>query len=137
MTTRAEIAAAALSLVGTPFHAQGRQAGVGVDCVGVVVVVARMCGLTVEDRAAYPMNPNGEMPGELDARLTRVYGEPQEGDVLMMQMKGMTSPHHVAIALSGNRIVHAHNRAGKCVEQTYTRFWQSAVRAVYRFPGIE
>lgn len=137
MPTSAQITAAALSLVGTPFHAQGRLPGVGLDCIGVVVCVAQACGIVVQDRNDYPMSPNGELRGELDSRLTRVRGQPQEGDVLMMAFDA--EPHHLALYISENRIVHAYaaNKVRKCVVQPYTDYWRSKVRAVYRFPGVE
>jgi cell wall-associated NlpC family hydrolase len=134
MTTPSEITAAALSMVGTPFHAQGRLPDVGLDCLGVVVCVARICGIPHQDRAAYPMRPNGELMPELDRQFTRVHGEPQESDVLLMAFEG--EPHHVAIVISDNRIVHAYSTVRKCVVQTYTDYWRAKVRAVYRFPGV-
>jgi cell wall-associated NlpC family hydrolase len=73
LTTRAEITAAALALVGTPFHAQGRAPGVGLDCIGVVVCVARACGIPHQDREAYPMRPNGELQGAMDAQLLATF----------------------------------------------------------------
>lgn len=135
MTTRAELTAAALSLVDTRFHAQGRAPGVGLDCIGVIVCVARICDIKHTDRTDYPLRPNGELQGELESRLARVWGEPQEGDVLMMAFD--KEPHHVAMVISENRIVHAHAKARKCVVQTYTDYWRSVTRAVYRFKGIE
>lgn len=135
MTTRTEITAAALALVGTPFHAQGRAPSVGVDCVGLVVCVARACSIPVVDRVAYPMRPNGEMQGELESRLDRVTGAPQEGDILLMAFD--REAHHVAIVISENRIVHAHMRARKTVVQSYTDYWRSVTRAVYQFKGVE
>jgi cell wall-associated NlpC family hydrolase len=134
MTTRAEITAAALSMVGTRFHAQGRAPGIGLDCVGLVVCVARACGISVIDRAAYPMRPNGELQGELESRLDRVTDNPQEGDILLMALD--REPHHVAIVISENRIVHAHAKARKTVVQSYTDYWRSVTRAVYRFKGV-
>lgn len=135
MVTPALITSAALSLVGTPFHAQGRLPGVGLDCIGVVACVAKLCGLPVQDRVAYPLRPNGELRGELDARLIRVSGEAQEGNVLMMAFD--SEPHHVAVLISGNRIVHAYASVRRCVVQDYTDHWRSKVRAVYSFPGVE
>lgn len=135
MVNRSEITAAALSLVGTPFHAQGRAPGVGLDCIGVVVCVARACGIPVVDRTAYPLRPNGELRGELESRLVRVAGKPQEGDILLMSFD--KEPHHVAIFIGGDRIVHAHMRARQTVEQSYSDYWHKTVRAVYRFPGVE
>lgn len=129
-----DLSQAALALVGTPFHAQGRLAGVGLDCVGVIVCVARACGIPHRDVVAYPMQPNGTLIPELSHQLDRVSGEPREGDVLAMSFGG--EPHHVALLVDGGRIVHAYNRVRRCVVQSYTDYWRSKVRAVYRFPGV-
>lgn len=135
MTTPAEISAVALSMVGTPFHTQGRLPGVGLDCLGVVVCVAIACGIPHKDRAAYSLRPTGELMPELDRQFVRVLGEPKESNVLLMSFD--KEPHHVAIMVSGNRIVHAYSTARKCVVQPYTDYWRSKVRAVYQFPGVE
>jgi len=135
MTTPADITAAALALVGTPFHAQGRLPGVGLDCIGVAVCVARACGIAVQDRIDYPLRPNGELQAELECRLTRVRGEPREGDLLMMAFDD--APHHVAIVVSESRIVHAYGQVRKVVVQDFTGHWRAKVRAVYRFPEVE
>lgn len=126
------ISAAALALVGTPFHAQGRLPGVGLDCIGVIVCAARACGLALEDRTAYPMQPDGTLMPEAARQLTRVSGDPDEGDILVMSFGG--EPHHVALLVDGGRIVHAYNHVRKCVVQDYTDYWRGKVRAVYRFP---
>jgi cell wall-associated NlpC family hydrolase len=135
MTTPADITAAALSLVGTPFHPQGRAPGIGLDCLGVGICVAQLCGIPQKDRTDYPMRPNGELQGEMELRLNRVRGEAREGDILLMAFD--REPHHIAILISEGRIVHAHMRARKTVVQTYTDHWRNCTRAVYRFKGVE
>lgn len=137
MVTPAQITAAALALVDTPFHAQERVPGVGVDCIGVGVCVAWACRIPVQDRKAYPLRANGELQGELEKRLIRVHGPAQEGNLLMMLMPGQTQPHHVAIVVAGNRIVHAYAQVRKVVVQDYTEYWRLKVRGIYRFPGVE
>lgn len=132
---RSEISAAALAMVGTPFHAQGRLPGVGLDCIGVVVCIARQLSIPHSDLTAYPMRPNGMLQPLLGAQLVRVHREPQEGDVLLMSFVG--EPHHVAVMVEGDRIVHAYATVRKCVLQSYTDHWRSKVRAVYEFPGVE
>ena len=49
MTSRADVVAAALAWTDTPFHHQARLKGVGVDCVGLVIGVARELGLIAPD----------------------------------------------------------------------------------------
>lgn len=134
MTTRAELCAAALALVGTPFHPQGRVPGVGIDCIGVAICAARACGIAIADRTDYPMQPNGILRGELNARLQRVQGEPQAGDLLMMRFD--TAPHHVALLIDGGRIVHAHMRARRTVVQAYTNYWRERTCGAFRFEGV-
>lgn len=127
---------AALSMVGTPFHAQGRAPGIGLDCIGVASCMASQCGHKPQDRQAYPMRPNGELQPAMEAQMDRVKGEPQPADVLLMSVDG-GEPHHVAIYIGNNEIVHAYIAARKVVKQTYTEHWRRMVVAVYRFPGVE
>lgn len=132
---RSEISKIARRMVGTPFHAQGRLPGVGLDCIGVIVSVARELGLPHTDVAAYPMRPNGMLQPILDAQMVRVYREPREGDALLMTFGG--APHHVAVVVDGNQIVHAYVTVRKCVAQNLTDYWRKKVCAVYEFPGVE
>lgn len=142
MTTPAEITAYALTLVGTPFHAQGRLPRFGLDCIGVAACIAKHFGIPHVDKLAYSLRPTGELMPALDAQFERVTGEPQEGNLLLMAFdddlrKTTSEPHHVAILISENRIVHAYSTVRKCVVQPYTAHWRAKVRAVYRFPGVE
>lgn len=142
MTTPAEITAYALTLVGTPFHAQGRLPRVGLDCIGVAASIAKYFDMPHVDRLAYSLRPTGELMPALDAQFERVQGEPQEASLLLMafddEMRRITTePHHVAILIGGNRIVHAYSTVRKCVVQDYTDHWRAKVRAAYRFPGVE
>lgn len=132
---KSDISAAALSTLGTPFHAQGRLPGVGLDCIGVVACAAKAIGFQFQDRSAYSMNPTGELQPIIESYLIRVEGEPEEGDVLLMKWEGY-EPHHVAIYVGNGEIVHAYNRVRKVVKQTYSEDWKRKTVAVYRFPGV-
>jgi cell wall-associated NlpC family hydrolase len=61
MTTKIEITQEARTWINTPFHHQGRLKGVGVDCIGLVIGVARRLGLVPGDFdiQAYPRSPDG------------------------------------------------------------------------------
>lgn len=63
MTTSADIVAAARGLLGTPYAEHQRTPGVGIDCAGVPIVVARMCGLKAQDFDinGYSLHPNGRL----------------------------------------------------------------------------
>jgi cell wall-associated NlpC family hydrolase len=131
-----ELVTAALTMVGTPFHAQGRMPGAGLDCIGVIACVARICDIPHQDKAVYPLRPNGELQPALEAQMMRVVGTPQPGDILLMAFDGI-EPHHVAMYVGDNQIVHAYITARKVVKQQYTAHWRRLVVATYRFPGVE
>lgn len=107
------IAHAATSLIGTPFHHQGRLAGVGLDCVGVVYAACRGAGIEVEDFRAYQRMPSAkEVEAELAKRFRRI--EPSEasiGDIVVLG--GRSGGRHVGIIVSPDHYVEA--RAGRSV----------------------
>jgi NlpC/P60 family putative phage cell wall peptidase len=127
--TQEAIVAEARAWIDTPFHHGARLKGVGVDCVGVVVGVARALGIAVEDRAAYPLRPDGSLRPELDRQMLRV-AEASTGDVLLMRFEG--EPHHVAF-FAGETLIHAYARVRRCLEQPFDDYWRAKVRGVYRF----
>ena len=133
---REDLVNAALDMLDTPFHAQGRAPGVGLDCIGLIVCAAKQAGFEPEDRAAYPMRPDGTLKPSLEKQLIRVTGNPQSGDVLLMAFDG-NEPHHVAMYIGNNMIVHAYAQVRKVSLQTYSKYWKDKVKAIYRFPEVE
>lgn len=130
-----DIVAAAMEMVGTPFHAQASVPGVGSDCIGVGKHIARRVDFPFEDRVAYSMNPTGELQPLLESILVRV-DILQDGDFLLMAWPGH-APHHIAVYVGNGEIVHAYNRVRKVVKQTYSDEWKKKTVAIYRFPGVE
>ena len=53
------IVASARAAIGTPFRHQGREAGRGLDCAGLLVHVAREIGAEPRDRGGYARMPTG------------------------------------------------------------------------------
>jgi len=133
-----ELAETAKSYVGTPFHAQGRAPGVGLDCIGVIACVARVHNISHDDKSAYSMSPTGELQPELERQMIRVsLNDLREGDVLLMRWNSNMEPHHVAMVVGPNLIVHAYAQARKVSMQVYTQYWRDKVVAAYRFPGVD
>lgn len=138
--TRAQIVAEALSLVGTPFVHQGRDKGIGIDCVGVLVWLRRL-GLAADyvDRRDYPRQPSSDLMGRLlDQHLVRVPVQQRlPADVVWMAWA--RQPQHLGILVARDRVVHAYGtddgktRTGRVVETPLTGSHLSAVRRVYRF----
>ena len=142
MATQAEVVAAARGWIGTPFQHQARLRGVGVDCIGVVVGVARELGLSDYDISGYGAAPYAALvTREADDHMDRVpITAMRAGDVLMLRIEN--DPQHFGIVTevpgAGGvaRFVHAFSKVGRCVETSLDRFWHSRVVAVYRFRGL-
>lgn len=132
--TGADLIYNARALLGIPFRHQGRSRH-GVDCIGLVVLSARACGLAVSaDRTDYPRDPVGALQPALLARLSVVTDAWRPGDVLLMRFG--SEPQHVAL-WTGAGIIHAMARVGRVVEHDLDTKWRRRVVAVYRFPEID
>lgn len=144
MVTRAHVVAEARSLIGTPFVHQGRDKGIGMDCVGVLVWIHRVFGFVPDfvDRRDYPRQPSSDLMGRrLDTHLVRVpRAERQPADVVWLAWA--RDPQHLGILVAPDRIVHAYGtddgkvRRGGVVETHLTGSHLAALRRVYRFPEL-
>jgi cell wall-associated NlpC family hydrolase len=132
-----KLADAALAMVGTPFHHQGRKPGVGVDCVGLVVCSVRMCGGEVNDVLGYPRTP----PSQLMLDAFRKNGLAQvpitdmrENDVLAFWIRRRGLPIHCGIYTSRG-LVHVLDHSRVCVvnEADFSRGWREKAHSVWRF----
>lgn len=134
---RADLVAFARETLDTPFLHQGRVAGRGIDCAGVVVHVATRAGLPCSDSTNYGRRPyNGQLESALDAQpcLQRVTRAPLPGDVLLMRFG--PSAQHLGI-YTGTRLIHAYQTAGRCVEHSLDAAWQRRIVRVYGFLGVD
>lgn len=121
--TRTDVVAAARSWLGTPFHHQARLQGVGVDCVGLVIGVARTLGLVPPDFnvEAYPRMPDGKSLMHLvrlHMRELKLEEEMQPGDVVVVRFDA--DPQHLGILgdyrHGGLSIIHAAAMPGRVIE---------------------
>lgn len=135
-----EIVKSARELLDTPFHHQGRLAGVGVDCVGLVILVARKLGYVAQDFdfTGYPRYPDGKvLIQQLGLHLIEIQQhQMQFGDIVCVAFDKY--PQHVGIIgdyrHGGFSIIHAAGKHGKVIE---TRLmFSNAMKFVsaYRFP---
>ena len=117
---------------GTPFHHQGRAPGLGLDCIGLIVVALQSVGVQVDDRTDYRPRPDGvSLIAALKAHGARRVETIEPGDVLVFRYD--QQPQHVALAVSFNRLIHAFAPAGKVVESETGAYWLRRLVAVYRF----
>ena len=124
--------AAARACLGTPFHHQGRSPGIGLDCIGLVIVALQALGLNVQDRADYGRRPDGRsLVAALDAHGAVRVEAWRAGDVLLFRYD--RQPQHVALATSEDTMIHSFAPAGKVVETLMGDYWLRRLTGVYRF----
>jgi len=133
------IVSAARACLGTPFRHQGRIVGVGLDCAGVVVEVAKAIGSNPIDVSGYGRVPvNGQLESVLDTQtdLERVLdiSTRRAGDILLLRFSG--EPQHLAVLTDNNTIVHSYEAVGKCCEHRLSSVWAARIVRVYRFVGV-
>ena len=143
MTTRADVVAEARTWIGTPWHHAARLKGVGVDCVGLLIGVARELGIVTSDFdiPAYVQGPDGTMLYWCNRYLTPIPGsELQPGDIVVLVPDLL--PQHMGILgdyrNGGLSIIHAaSNEHPPRVLETRLLFSRaSRFAAAYSFPKV-
>jgi len=120
--------------IDTPFHHQGRSPGVGIDCIGLIIIAMIAANIKVNDRTDYGRRPDkdslinaleehGATPIEKEAA--------RAGDVLVFRYDNQ--PQHVALATSENTMIHSFAPAGKVVETHMGDYWKRRIVTAYRF----
>lgn len=128
----ADALGAARACIGTPFHHQGRAPGVGLDCIGLVVVALRAAGFLVRDRTDYGPRPDGRSLAEaLLSHGAALVTDIDAGDVLLFRYDGQ--PQHVALATSTDTMIHSFAPATSVVETPIGDYWRRRLVGVYRF----
>lgn len=136
MATRADIVARARTYLGVPYHHQGRSE-FGMDCVGLIIAVARDLGfdeVAAADRSDYRTGENPTLRPTLD-RVFQAIPVPsaRPGDVLLMTL--LRIPQHVGI-MTPTGIIHGHMGVKCIVEHPMGPTWNRRVVAAYTFKGI-
>jgi hypothetical protein len=142
--TPAAVVLAARGWLGTPFHASARIRGVGVDCAGLVIGVARELGLVAPDFDVPPylQRPDGKtLIAWCEQYMTRVT-QPREGDVAVTLIDEY--PQHLGILApyrhGGFSIIHACNAASctppRVIETRLMLHRANQLVSVYRLPGV-
>lgn len=145
---RENLVAEARALVGTPFFHAGREPGIGIDCVGVILVPARKLGLThyrppnygPEFDRALLVNCVAEnleridIPWLLEDYRARGVPKALAGDVLLFALNGQ--PAHLAYATGEGTMIHAHQKPNSVVEETLGEFWCDRLVSVWRWPPL-
>lgn len=143
MITREDVVAQARDWKESPFKHQGRLKGVGVDCLGLVIGVAKHFELVAPDFnvTGYARSPDGVTFLALcDRYMTRIRrAEMGLGDVVVVVVDQL--PQHMGIVgdywHGGYSIIHAASRYDRVVEHRLMFATNARFCAAYRLPGVE
>ena len=138
---RAAIVAEARRWVGTPYHHQSAQLGIGCDCLGLVrAVYEALLGAPTETPPSY--TPDWAVSGTREVLLEAAarHLDPLDssnnfdaGDVLAFRYRPNWLARHLAIATSRKTMIHAINGIG-VIEIDINRWWRRRLVAAFSFP---
>lgn len=135
-----DVVAYARECLGTPFHHQGRVVGKdgGLDCVGVLIHIAKRCGRTPQDKQAYPRTGDGaalrRCLADNGLSLLSQEEDHRAGDVLLFRVDSRRSPGHVGVRTSDG-LVQALWKL-RCCEIAYPDdLWLDRFVEAWRFPN--
>lgn len=140
--SRAGIVTIARRWLGTPYHHQASERGVGTDCLGLVRGVWReIYGGDAEVPPAYSRDW-AEASGEetlIGAAARHLRPVPPEcasaGDVLVFRLRPGLVAKHAAIMTSPAAFVHAMEGAPAC-EVALSPWWRRRIAGAFAFPGV-
>ena len=122
--------------LGTPYQHQGTLKHVGVDCVGLLVGVAKEAGIIAGTYRIPPYEPfnNGELLMVEIARFCDpiTLDERRPGDVLIFSFLGQ--PQHTAY-VSRVGMIHSYAPLGKVVESPISDKWLDRIYSAWRPVG--
>ena len=140
--TRADIVEAARAWLGTPYHHQASERGVGADCLGLVRGVWRdIYGRNAEDPPAYTRDwaeASGEetLLGAAARHLDPIgVSQAREGDVVVFRLRSGLVAKHAGILTSARTFIHAIEGCPAC-EVALAGWWQRRIAGAFSFRGV-
>lgn len=135
LVDRGLIVQTVLSYVDTQFLHEGRIPGLGLDCAGVLLALARDLRMRDVEVSSYGRHPNQErFRAETRKHLDPIqFSDLAPADVLTFDILGREHHYGVVTALNPVRFVHAYEPAGKVIEQLLDGIWCRRLRGCYRF----
>ncbi len=139
MIPRDLVVAEARRWLGVRWVHQGRSEH-GIDCVGLVVKVARALNISDYDFKGYPRDPvAGEFVGHFLAGGGTRIPIPNAQPADLMVFRDNTFPCHVGIVAAwddGPTLIHAHAARRKVVEERMVGDWGKQWVAAFAMPGV-
>ena len=132
-------------LIGVKWVHQGRNREGGLDCVGLIVELARVFDwphVIEGDMIGYSLYPDGEM---LKAKMKELFHPMpedyiyQQGDLLCYWIDHPSRPCHVGLVTEFNGMpafVHVYSDAGKVIESPIDWKWEKRIDSVYMWRAV-
>lgn len=138
---RADIIAEARKWVGTLYRHQGRGRN-GIDCVGLLIEVAKGMGHPVDAPSAYSNMPQGhQLLDPCNRQLWKpIRQQVAPGDLAVFWGWNQAEPQHFAFIgeFAGQlTMIHSFSKYNKVVEQPYISLWHKKFCCLYVLPGTE
>lgn len=144
MIARAAIVSEARTWLGVPYQHQARNRAVGVDCAGLVIVVARAVGAVPADFdiSNYSAQPDGTLLDRCGGLMSRIDIEAvQPGDIVATRFEA--DPCHLGIlgdyrhgGLSLIHALRARDGHGRVVEHRVDPTNRARIVAAFALPGV-
>ena len=131
-----QVVEVARGLIGTPYKFQGRKAGVGCDCIGLVILTAWELGLFEFDFRNYSRNPGSILEQEVKKHCQPL-PDLTEGALVLFRIDGV--PQHCGIITSYRNdwgLIHAYENVGQVREHRLISWWKDKLVAVYGLPNV-
>ncbi|MEM8828755.1 MAG: hypothetical protein AAGE96_05290 [Cyanobacteria bacterium P01_G01_bin.19] len=126
----------ALTLVDTPFQHQGRKPGLGLDCIGVPIVVAQQLGLGDFDEVEYSRNPDGQLKQKIETVCEPIFLQPGALLIFKISVEAQHCGIFTGIGSGADGLVHAWDIADKVVHQRLGD-WRRKIVGCYGLPGVD
>lgn len=135
--SREDVIAESRKWIGTRWVHQGRSE-MGVDCAGLVIMVANALGLPAEDLLGYRRSPDGLLFRQHIVRQTTFERQPRAGSIgLFREARFPTHTGIFGTDADGNlTLIHAYMPYGRVMEEPFIHEWPQKVVAVRNYIGL-
>jgi cell wall-associated NlpC family hydrolase len=138
MIPAAEVVNEARSLLGTPYRHQGRSK-TAVDCIGLIVVVARELELFDPNRlipANYSARPKDGLLEKNVAEVCMRVDVVEPGLIALFRWSPRAPAAHCAI-LTDDGMIHSYKTVGCVVEHGYRAKWPTRLHSLWRMHRVD
>lgn len=136
MVNQVEVIKIARSLINTPYQHQGRTPQVGLDCIGLIIIVGHTLNLFDYNYTNYSRAPDGQLLVNIEKHCVKL-PDLTEGALAVFALSPI--PHHVGIIskFRGNwGLIHAYQNTGKVREHEFIKWWRDKLVGVYKLPNV-